>query len=82
MPGNVTNRFKLETVPMIHYVVVAVIFGCGAFFCLPNSAFSGEAPGGQAAGAVNVNDFSNLATRDDWSGAIQAAIDYVKSDNG
>jgi len=31
---------------------------------------------------VNVKDFSSLVQNDEWSGAIQAAIDYVKPENG
>ena len=37
---------------------------------------------GKAVGSVNIKEFSTLVKADDWSGAIQAAIDHISVANG
>ena len=66
---------------MKHLVVV----GCMAYvllLCTGSSARCDESDKAGTAADVNVKDFARLVVDEDWSDAIQAAIDHVSIENG
>ena len=62
-------------------ILTAVAVGC-AVLGAAAQASRGEGAPAAVTGDLNVKDFAHLAQGDDWSPAIQAAIDTVNSSNG